>query len=719
MEKQQRTVIIAGGGISGLSLANMLEKAGVNYILLESYDKIAPQSKDTIYPGQAVKSVMETEDGVQVLTDKGKVFKGDILVGADGIYSTVREEMWRIGNKESPGYFPTDEWSTVPCYYKCIFGLTTSVPKLTKGTHYIYNDKFSYLVMVGPGGKFYFFLFVRLPVPLYGKDIPRYTKEDEKKLAEEHAADQITPEVTFGDLYEARTNSTLTPLHEWVFQKWHYNRIITIGDAAHKFEPLTGHGGNCAIESAASVVNHLLSDECSDWTTSQIQAAFSAVQAERHDRVQWLVDDAHKTQEMQAKATPILSVLGPILGRLINTEVALRLGGRKLVDATRVNSLPIPHHDHKVPFTDELPAKPLSSWIPIGFGILSQGALFRLANQILLPFELPTTFAGEPLVRHYTGHKTVDKILSVLVAVFGVPLASQNKAVTLQFLAFTPVLFSTVLDWTLESYRGGSKGLLSSFPSVFGIGYQLKGIGRIAPLYHLISTCETIIGGTIMTVAGRSIDKAAIMSAVTGIGLGYILPTALMSWPFNNKATWQQFAALWQPFPVWVGLITAGTTAILRKREAPVQIDSKKPAAEQKREMRSLLRKVYIAGAAGAALIHFWSLYRIVTSRDLSISSVFGTFKSLLYGGYSSGTENKIFNFLQRDMFLNVASVLAHSLYRTLDLRCKGYITNKEAVTASLATMVAQPIVGPAAAHIGFLGWREEMFARVHKRIEH
>lgn len=43
MEKAKRTVIIAGGGISGLALANMLEKAGVSYILLEAYEKIAPQ----------------------------------------------------------------------------------------------------------------------------------------------------------------------------------------------------------------------------------------------------------------------------------------------------------------------------------------------------------------------------------------------------------------------------------------------------------------------------------------------------------------------------------------------------------------------------------------------------------------------------------------------------------------------------------------------------
>lgn len=36
-------VIIAGGGISGLTLANALEKAGIDYVLLEARDTIAPQ----------------------------------------------------------------------------------------------------------------------------------------------------------------------------------------------------------------------------------------------------------------------------------------------------------------------------------------------------------------------------------------------------------------------------------------------------------------------------------------------------------------------------------------------------------------------------------------------------------------------------------------------------------------------------------------------------
>lgn len=36
-------VIIAGGGIAGLTLANALQHAGIEYLILESRDEIAPQ----------------------------------------------------------------------------------------------------------------------------------------------------------------------------------------------------------------------------------------------------------------------------------------------------------------------------------------------------------------------------------------------------------------------------------------------------------------------------------------------------------------------------------------------------------------------------------------------------------------------------------------------------------------------------------------------------
>ncbi|KAF4960847.1 hypothetical protein FGADI_680 [Fusarium gaditjirri] len=682
------------------------------------YDKL--KSKASVYPGQKVVSVLELNDGIQVTTDKGKLFKGDILVGADGIYSTVRTEMWRIA---SPGYFPADEWSRVPCYYKCIFGISRPIEELVKGSHYVYNDKFSNLVLVGPGGKFYWFLFVKLPVTLYGRDIPRYTKADEEELALQHASDQITPEVTFGQLYRARTSSALTPLHEYVFEKWHYKRIITIGDAAHKFEPVTGHGGNCAIETAASLVNHLTSDECSDWNDAQIEAAFAAVQDERFQRVQWLVDDAHKVQQTQAMATPFLAVVGPILARLTSSQSVRQLIARKVVGATRINSIPLPQREHTVPFNDELPCRPLSwSWLPVGLGVASQAALFRLAIQILGPLQTPTGFGGEPLVNHYTGFRIVDKILKALVAVFGVPLASGNAASNLQWISFTPLLLSTTLDWTLESYRVGSKGLLTSFSSIFSTIYQLKAVGRIAPLYHLIQVCESVFRGSVSSVSDRSIDKEVVESFVPSITFGYILPTALMLWPFRNKATWQKFTAFWQPFPVYVGLLTSGLSTLLRKQRAnntpqPKASKERLEARKRKAETQSLLRSVYVAGTAATALVHLYALYRTASSPNLSFSGVFGSIGYLVSGAYPPDPAGKIHVFLQRDMFLNAVSVLANSIYRTLDLRRLGYITNKEALTASLAVLVAQPVLGPAAAQIGFLGWREEMFMRIERRI--
>lgn len=43
MSNKPFTVLIAGGGIAGLTLANLLERIGVNYLILEGYREMAPQ----------------------------------------------------------------------------------------------------------------------------------------------------------------------------------------------------------------------------------------------------------------------------------------------------------------------------------------------------------------------------------------------------------------------------------------------------------------------------------------------------------------------------------------------------------------------------------------------------------------------------------------------------------------------------------------------------
>lgn len=43
MEQSKFKVVIVGGSVSGLTLANMLEKLNIDYVVLEGYKTIAPQ----------------------------------------------------------------------------------------------------------------------------------------------------------------------------------------------------------------------------------------------------------------------------------------------------------------------------------------------------------------------------------------------------------------------------------------------------------------------------------------------------------------------------------------------------------------------------------------------------------------------------------------------------------------------------------------------------
>lgn len=193
--------------------------------------------------------------------------------------------------------------------------------------------------------------------------------------------------------------------------------------------------------------------------------------------------------------------------------------------------------------------------------------------------------------------------------------------------------------------------------------------------------------------------------------------------PFEDKTAWQKVTALWQGVPLYVALFTTVLSTALRKHRVrnasnpPESEISKKIQNPDKRESdtHSLLRCVYIAGTATTALIHLYVLCRISRTSNLRLSDVFG---SIGASGISpSEPTDKICTFWQRDMLLNAASVLANSVYRILDLRFLGYITNKEALTTSVAVLISQPVLGPAAAHIGFLGWREEVYMRVRRRI--
>lgn len=89
------------------------------------------------------------------------------------------------------------------------------------------------MMFSAPGNRLYWFLFAGME-RTSGGQIPRFTKTDEAELVEDRLGDFVTETVTFGDIYEQRQISTLVAVEEHVFKRWHFGRMVTIGDAAHK-----------------------------------------------------------------------------------------------------------------------------------------------------------------------------------------------------------------------------------------------------------------------------------------------------------------------------------------------------------------------------------------------------------------------------------------------------------------------------------------------------
>lgn len=116
-----------------------------------------------------------------------------------------------------------------------MFGISKPCEGIEPGaSNSVFRKRQSYVINGGPEGRVYWFYFFKLPKPVYGDDIPKYSKEDEALLLKQREDDNITPTLKFKDILDKKISSVLVPLEEYVFRKWYFKRIITIGDSAHK-----------------------------------------------------------------------------------------------------------------------------------------------------------------------------------------------------------------------------------------------------------------------------------------------------------------------------------------------------------------------------------------------------------------------------------------------------------------------------------------------------
>ncbi|KAJ1337990.1 FAD dependent monooxygenase [Microdochium nivale] len=451
-------VVIIGGGITGLTSALMLERLGVDYVLLEAYGSVTPNvgasialmahglrimdqlgcyedikrvsasSSQNVFrdgsnggsrismlqPGAEMlerhgyslfvtsrydfvsvlhnhvqhkerllvnRKVVRIESDVdpsstsdspaRVHTADGDVFEAQVVIGADGVHSFVRSEMWRLADEATAAgaaaIIPAVDREPKPVEHGCVFGVSKPVPGIGPGDAVtICYDRFGSGILGAPSGDVFYFWYWSLPDGQNRRtldNLPRFTEDDKKReLARNHDTIVADCGSTVSQVFDGTLASGATAVPHFTLTKWHAGRIFILGDAAHKFNPQAGQGGNSCVESCAALVNalqeHVLPAAGRDWPLAALNRAFVQAQTERVERVTKIVNESQDVIRSIVWASPEskikhLAVMPHIPNDLAADSVsawikpAIRLYGDKFPNP--------PAREHKVLYDDEQP----------------------------------------------------------------------------------------------------------------------------------------------------------------------------------------------------------------------------------------------------------------------------------------------------------------------------------------------------------------------------
>ncbi|KAF9420802.1 hypothetical protein BGZ76_004052 [Entomortierella beljakovae] len=266
-----------------------------------------------IFLGKRVISISQDGDNrVLIRTGDGSTHYGDILVGCDGVYSGVRQSLYKMLEKN--GELPPSDAQDLKVCNMSITGTSNPIDKeVSSHAHgewsrsdavIGYNKNISWRHFIVPENRICWRVDVQLFNSTFdktdgftnsdwGSESTGFIKEEWRNFLLPAGPDSGT--VSIGYLIDNTEpeNVTKVLLEEKLYTIWHHGRIVLMGDACHKMLPSAGRGAINAMLDAVILANEL--HEIADRATGEnINHAFQEYYKERYPAAK---SDLHFSQQ--------------------------------------------------------------------------------------------------------------------------------------------------------------------------------------------------------------------------------------------------------------------------------------------------------------------------------------------------------------------------------------------------------------------------------------
>ncbi|KAI0549717.1 salicylate hydroxylase [Xylaria curta] len=253
---------------------------------------LAPLPKETLHVNKKLSKLSESSDGVEVNFTDGTTMLYDAVIGADGIFSTVRDYVLRdVSTKYNCKASPAGFWDcrNLVSFENAKAALGEELFKLDRQYGWVSDGAFIMHDVLENGTT------VQCVICAVEKDEPQ---DRGRPLTKE-----LLDAALAGSLMSAHTRAMIDLLldqpsprcySEWEHKRtpaYSSGRVCIVGDAAHATTPWQGSGAGMAIEDAM-VLGKLLANVHSP---RDIKAAFLAFSDVRMPRCQRIIDSSRQT----------------------------------------------------------------------------------------------------------------------------------------------------------------------------------------------------------------------------------------------------------------------------------------------------------------------------------------------------------------------------------------------------------------------------------------